>query len=54
LTASFPPVFNPNLANLVGKEDIFFSDERNHASIINGSRLFGAKSSVTPTTTRLT
>ena len=33
---------------LVGKEDAIFSDELNHASIIDGSRLSGAKFTVSP------
>ena len=45
-TISFQSGFNSNVAvlpALVGKEDVIFSDELNHASIIDGARLSGAK-----------
>ncbi len=45
-TIAFQSGFASNLgaiAALVGKEDVIFSDELNHASIIDGARLSGAK-----------
>lgn len=45
-TISFQSGFNSNgavLPALVGKEDAIYSDELNHASIIDGARLSGAK-----------
>src|SRR5450759_5977463 len=45
-TIAFQSGFASNLgaiSALVGKDDVIFSDELNHASIIDGARLSGAK-----------
>ncbi len=45
-TIAFQSGFTSNLGTipaLVGKDDVIFSDELNHASIIDGARLAGAK-----------
>lgn len=36
------------LSSLVGKDDVVFSDERNHASLIDGMRLSGARKVIYP------
>jgi 8-amino-7-oxononanoate synthase len=36
------------LSSLLGKEDLVFSDERNHASLIDGMRLSGARKVIYP------
>ena len=36
------------LSSLVGKDDVVFSDERNHASLIDGMRLSGARKLIYP------
>ena len=36
------------LSSLLGKEDVVFSDERNHASLIDGMRLSGARKVIYP------
>ena len=36
------------LSSLIGKDDVVFSDERNHASLIDGMRLSGARKVIYP------
>jgi len=36
------------LSSLIGKEDVVFSDQRNHASLIDGMRLSGARKVIYP------
>jgi 8-amino-7-oxononanoate synthase len=36
------------LSSLIGKDDVVFSDERNHASLIDGTRLSGARKVIYP------
>src|ERR1700722_17564009 len=36
------------LSSLIGKDDVVFSDERNHASLIDGMRFFGERKVIYP------